>query len=140
MDADNIVLLARSLLGTPYQHQARLPGIGMDCAGPIVWVGKQLGFLPQDFDVLDYGRHPTGMLEALLSEWLIPLNSAPVPGSIVGVRWHQATHHLGIVAEHKGTTTLIHALQMAGGIKEHSLTGKWASQITGVWKYKGALL
>ncbi len=135
-----IVAKARELIGTPYQHQARLPGIGMDCAGPVIWVGQQLGFLPLDLEVSDYGRQPTGQLDALLSEWLVPLNREPVPGSIVGIRWHKATHHLGIVAEHKGAATLIHALQMAGGVCEHSLSGKWASQITGVWKYKGAVL
>ena len=137
MDAYAIVAKARELIGTPYHHQARLPGIGMDCAGPIVWVGQQLGFLPAGFDVSDYGRQPTGQLDALLSEWLEP--SEKTPGAIVGIRWHKATHHLGIVGEHRGLT-LIHALQMAGGVREHSLHGKWAEQITGVWKYKGAIL
>ncbi len=133
-----IVAKARELIGTPYQHQARLPGIGMDCAGPIVWVGRELGFLPPGFDVSDYGRQPTGRLDALLSEWLEP--SEMKPGAIVGIRWHKLTHHIGIVSENAGALTLIHALQMAGGVCEHSLSGKWAAQITGVWKYKGAVL
>jgi cell wall-associated NlpC family hydrolase len=51
MNAD---LIARRWLGTPYQDGAALRGVGTDCAGLILGVGIELGFvLPARHDIKD---------------------------------------------------------------------------------------
>ena len=37
----DIVAAARSLIGTPFRHQARLPGVGIDCLNLIGEVGME---------------------------------------------------------------------------------------------------
>jgi cell wall-associated NlpC family hydrolase len=59
-----IVTAARSWLGTPYRHQHRERGVGVDCAGLVIGVARQLGIVPADFDVNGYSRQPDGSLLA----------------------------------------------------------------------------
>ncbi len=44
-----VVRVARTWLGTPYHHQGRVKGAGVDCAGLSVGVAKELGL--SDVDV-----------------------------------------------------------------------------------------
>ena len=56
---------ARSWLDTPYHHQGRLKGVGVDCIGLIIGVAHALNL--SEFDTHDYARIPNAnMLESLL--------------------------------------------------------------------------
>jgi cell wall-associated NlpC family hydrolase len=63
-----IVETARSYVGTPYQHQGRLRGVGVDCVGLLVCVARDLGV--SKFDFRAYRRIPDGaqLLAALDQE------------------------------------------------------------------------
>ena len=39
---EDVVREAKTWLGTPFHHQGRLKGVGVDCAGVIVCVAKEL--------------------------------------------------------------------------------------------------
>lgn len=111
MTPQAVVDSARSLVGTPYHHQARLPGVGVDCAGVLIVIGRQLGLVEPEFDVGNYGRVPDGAaLRAYCDEHLIRL-PAPVPGGAVLASWKDGPpQHLGIVADHPaGGLSFIHA-------------------------------
>lgn len=136
--SQDIIAAARALIGTPYHHQARLPGVGMDCAGPVMWVGQKLGLLPADLPQ-NYGRHPTGELEQLLDRHLMRISTA-IPGCVIGIKWFAATHHVGIVGGYLGALTMIHSLPSMHGVREHGLRGKWCDQVTGLWAYRGVML
>jgi cell wall-associated NlpC family hydrolase len=43
MTAAEIIAAARACLGTPFRHQGRLPGIGLDCAGVALHVAQAVG-------------------------------------------------------------------------------------------------
>ena len=49
-----IVATAREYLLTPFHHQGRKKGVGIDCVGLIACVGHELGIL--DYDCTDYSR------------------------------------------------------------------------------------
>ncbi|MGB0749047.1 MAG: C40 family peptidase [Magnetospiraceae bacterium] len=51
-----IVALARDWIGTPFQHQGRLKGVGVDCAGLVIGVTRELGLAPEDRPT--YGHAP----------------------------------------------------------------------------------
>ncbi len=44
MKREDFVRVARSYIGTPFHHQGRLPGVGLDCAGVIVCALAECGY------------------------------------------------------------------------------------------------
>lgn len=107
----DVVGFARSLLGTPFHHQGRKPGVGIDCAGVPIVVARALSLVPPDFDVADYPAVPDGSslrayCEAHMKRW--PWEE---PGGVVLVAWKDGPpQHLGIVADHPdGGLSIIHA-------------------------------
>ena len=72
------VRMARDYLGTPYHHQARLKGHGIDCVGLVVCVARELGVLPFDVDVTGYSRIPDGkaLMHHLHAHMDLPLREA----------------------------------------------------------------
>ena len=78
-DSTTMVTQARTWLGTPFHHQARLKGKGCDCLGLIVGVVDELGLKNEQgeflagFDEVTYSKEPDGAylvqkLTALLEE------------------------------------------------------------------------
>jgi hypothetical protein len=66
------IRVARTLIGTPYLHQARLLGVGIDCIGVPILVAKELGL--GDFDVADYPRRPNGRMVEFIQQVCAPLD------------------------------------------------------------------
>lgn len=107
----DVVAAARALLGTPFHHQGREPGVGLDCAGVPIVVARALGLVPPGFDVEPYPATPDGVslrayCDAHLQRW-----AWEEPGGVVLVSWRDGPpQHLGIVAEHPaGGLSIIHA-------------------------------
>jgi hypothetical protein len=76
-----IVEAARSWVGTPFMHQQSLKGVGVDCVGVILGVGRELGILeisPEEwapFAAYTRQPNPARMRKAMrrfLSESLVP--------------------------------------------------------------------
>lgn len=55
---------------TPYQHQGRLPGVALDCVGPLICRAWETGLKPRTFDVNGYSATPDGSLQPILDEHL----------------------------------------------------------------------
>ena len=64
----DVVAEARTWLGTKWIHQHRAKGQGVDCAGLIICVVRDLGLLSADFDINGYSRMPDGTLLAVCDE------------------------------------------------------------------------
>ena len=123
--ADFIISEARALLGTPYVHQGRQPGIGIDCIGVAIVIGRRLELCPPEFDITGYGREPAnGMLCKLLDDHLPRCEIQP--GCLLVFRWFREPQHCGIYTD---TNTLIHSFASQGGCKEHTLDSKWHKRV-----------
>lgn len=88
---------ARSMIGTPFVHQARKPGHGIDCVGLVVCSARIAGYQVDDF--VAYGRDPdpATMLRAL-STRLIPVEE-PTSG-VVAYVWfgkRELSTHVGVI-------------------------------------------
>lgn len=110
----DIVDEARALLGTPFHHQGRTPGLAIDCAGVPIVVGKKLGLLPLEFDVTGYKSTPDGKtLKAYCDANMRKIDKADAqPGDVILIRWGKDgdPQHLGILGDHpNGGLSLIHA-------------------------------
>lgn len=119
-----IVTEARTWLGTPFHHQARIKGVGVDCVGLLIALGRQFGMVPLEWDVQGYDRNPDGRtLLAGCMEMMTPIEQdAMRPGDVVLVRFDAHPQHVGIVGDYRhGGLSIIHASGNAGSVIETRL-------------------
>lgn len=98
----DIVECASLYLGTPYHHQGRMLGVGVDCIGLLAGVASRLGIPHQD--QTDYSPRPDGAsLERAMHKNLVPVSTDGTfqPGDIF-VFWFMTRRlatHVGIAIE-----------------------------------------
>jgi cell wall-associated NlpC family hydrolase len=108
----DIVAEARTWMGTPWVHAHRAKGHAVDCAGLVIGVARNLGLVPDDFDVPGYGTQPDGRLLKLCQRFMAPVARDDMqPGDVVVVAAKtQQPQHLGIVTPYPGgKLAMIHA-------------------------------
>lgn len=122
----DVVQEARNWLGTPYHHQARLKGVGVDCVGLVIGICREIGLMASDFDVPVYARQPDGLTllrEANMHLAYLPDGQASMqPGDVVVVRFAGHPQHVGLIADYvHGGLSIIHAASNAGRVIETRL-------------------
>lgn len=116
-----IVAEARKWLGTPFHHEARVLGHGVDCIGLVLAVANAFNMdVPNQ---TGYARTPE---EARLLEGLDiythRINACDSqPGDIVVIPVEKKLRHLAILTD----IGIIHAFEPAGMVVEHSINEKW---------------
>lgn len=136
-----IAKTAREYIGTPYQHQGRLKGVGIDCVGLLICVGKDCGYLPTSFDYNGYPRQADGfLLMDRLHQHLKPIKKIDMePGDVVVVKFDQHPQHVGIVGDYRhGGLSIIHAASVHGEVIETRLLFTKAMQFVAAYRYPGA--
>ena len=112
----DVVRVARSYLGTPFHHAARAPGMGLDCAGVIICVMRELALCAPDFDVPPYIPTPDGVSMLALCEQhmrIVP-RAQMQPGDALVLITDKYPQHLGILGDDpRGGLSLIHAANAA---------------------------
>ena len=105
----DVVVEARTWIGTRWHHLGRIKGVACDCAGLVIGVARALR-LP-DFDVTGYGTTPhAGTLRRLCDENMRPIGQAePQPGDVALMSWGSEPQHLAIFGDYPGGMSLIHA-------------------------------
>lgn len=135
--ARDVVIEARRWVGTPYKHQGRCLGVGVDCAGVIIEVPKALGLFSVEYS--DYGRVPyQGMLRKICDTHLIPCDD-PVPGCVLLMGFligPSQEQHLGILTE---DDTLVHAYAHAGACVEHRYSSAWRARTRQTYLFPGVV-
>lgn len=137
MDADKrraLVEAARLCLGTPFRHQGRQPGVGLDCIGVVACAARKVGLT--SYDVSAYSRLPQGdaiachLAAARLDE--IPVSDAR-PGDLLLMRFTREAQHVALVTE-KG---ILHAHQQVGRVVEHRLDASWRRRVLAAYRFEG---
>ncbi|MFP3554246.1 NlpC/P60 family protein [Paraburkholderia sp. SIMBA_049] len=126
---------ARAWIGTPYRHQGRLKGIGVDCIGLVIGVAREVGLF--DLDVGAYDKRPDGTLQMRVEQYTTPkgLDEAQ-PGDLLLFHWDGMPTHVGILSE---PLHLIHAFAVNRKVVEHRLDERWLAQIVGAYQIPGVL-
>ncbi len=118
---EQIVARARQEIGTRFVHQARLPGVGCDCIGLLIIVGRDLGLCAPDFDIKGYSRIPDGKtLVSRAGQFMTPIAKADMqPGDVIVMRWGKDPQHVGILGNYvHGGLSFIHAFGEVDGSGE----------------------
>ena len=124
----DVVAEARRWLGTPWRHQARLRGVGVDCGGLVVCVAQALGLPVQDH-APGYARLPDGVsLRACVESQCTRIPELE-PGAVLLMRWADAPQHLAIVSTLPERFGIIHAWAGIRRVVEHGLTAEWQGRI-----------
>ena len=135
----DVVAAARAELGTPWMHQARLPGVALDCAGLVIITARRLGLVPVDLDIADYGRSPDGTLLDRCGQHMQRIDALEL-GAVVVVSVTGEPQHMGIVGDYRhGGWSLIHAASNArpGRVIETRLMFHRAQQLQAVYRLPG---
>jgi NlpC/P60 family putative phage cell wall peptidase len=128
-----IVAEARRWVGTPWRHQGRVHGVGVDCGGLIIGVGQALGLLGYDVKP-QYGRQPHW--PELLAELRAHLEQRPhldlLEGNVLTFAFAGEPQHLGICTGQG----VIHAYAQVRACVEHRLDRVWLDRLRSVWSYR----
>ena len=122
-----VVAESRLWLGTPFHHQGRVLGVGVDCIGLLIGIGRTLGLCAPDFDIKGYAPIPDGKtLVAQADSFMqrIDRDSMGV-GDVIVIRWGADPQHVGLIGDYvHGGHSLIHAYgetDGSGSVIEHHL-------------------
>lgn len=142
---NEIIEKAREYLDTPFRHQGRRKGIGIDCVGLPLCVGEDLGMIDARglaFNRFDHSNYPAQPIGNMLAEEIaaraieIPRDRIR-PADIVTLRCGRVEMHVAIVsALDGGRLGLIHAYN--GGprcVTEHGLDGTWRARIVKAFRF-----
>lgn len=138
--AERIVEEAESWNGTRWQHQGRLKGAGVDCAGYIAEVAKAVGVdaeIPNDYKPSEDGQIMIRLLNDHMT--LVPTQEM-AKGDVLAfcdeaVREPDIPRHLAFVAEVTPKTVfIVHA--SAHGVRRHRIDAAWRRRIHSVWRIR----
>jgi NlpC/P60 family putative phage cell wall peptidase len=142
--AARAVAAARAAIGTPFLHQGRRPGVGLDCLGLVLHVERALHGRAPDPPAYAPGWASCSGAETLaegLSRWCEPLpaplpGEAPPPGAILLFRWRRQ-----LPASHCAVATpggFVHA-PSGGFVCEVALCPAFARRLAGVFAFRDPL-
>ena len=141
MSRDRVVAEARSWLGTPYQHQASLKGVGCDCLGLVRGVWRAVfGQEPEAVPPYRPDWAEMGGEELLLEaarRWLEPVEvAAAKPGDVLLFRMAA-----GAPAKHVAVLSapgrMIHAY-WGRAVVESALGPWWRAKLAAAFRFPGA--
>lgn len=90
-----IIETARDWLDTPFHHQGRAKGVGVDCIGLAVGVLRELGI--ESPDLPGYSREPDGVLEKMLDKHLTRISIQS--GALLLFKIRRNPQHVAIATE-----------------------------------------
>lgn len=131
----NAVEAAMECIGTPFAHQGRSVGHGIDCVGLLVHVFQRLGV-----DYFDEKGYPRSPFDGKLRRTLIAQPSLfkvsrhdMQAGDVICMKVSKAPQHIAIYA---GNGEIIHASSEFGGTFRHALDAIGKSKITDVFRIR----
>lgn len=129
---DNIaqaVAAARAAIGTPFHHQGREVGVGLDCIGLVIIALRAVGLSVHDRT--DYLPRPDGnsLQQALLDHGC---NAVPeiVAGSILLFRYDNQPQHVALATS---AHSMIHAFAPACAVVETEIGDYWRRRLVGIY-------
>lgn len=141
----DVVRRARIYLGTPFLHQGRVLGRGVDCVGLVLCVAEDLHLADRAgrpfkrTDYHNYGRQPVERF--VHDECLARLDKIRFDelrdGDVVSMRVPHLPTHTAIIALRDGYEHMIHAYEGSRGVVENILALPWRRRIVGAFRFPG---
>lgn len=131
-----IAAAARGYLETPFRHQGRLPGVGLDCAGVVVCAARAAGLTIED--AAGYAPSPDpARFAATLAVNADRIGVADArPGDVVTFAFLRHPQHLAIVSA-VAPLRIVHAWIAAGRVVETGVDAYWRRRLRDAWRLRG---
>ena len=130
---EDLQRVARTYIGTPYVHQARTPGRGLDCAGILIALARELDLhFP---DRKGYSRQADGVtLRAELDDRLDPIDAAE-PGDVLllWIRRPAKPQHVALLTDYG----ILHSYADVGRVVETVMDEWWRARIVQAYRFRG---
>ncbi len=136
MKRTEFVEKVRSYIGTPFHHQGRLPGVGLDCAGLVVAAARELGGEVKDANV--YRRTPDHTIFlAHIRESCDDIGFDDLlPGDLVVFNFQGNPQHIGVITG-INPLMLTHAYAQLRKVVEHGLDASWKARVSYCFRIRG---
>lgn len=129
--AEEVIQEARTWIGTPFVHGARVKGVGVDCVGLLQALARDFGI--PTVDRAAYPMRPDGTLRGEIESRMARVREAR-PGDVLLMSFGGAEPHH--VALYTGDT-IIHAHMKARKCIEQPISAYWWSVTRGIYRHKG---
>lgn len=138
----DVIETARSLIGTPFWHQRRDPGVAIDCVGVVAKTAHALGISQYDFTayprVPDFYAFQSHFDQNMRKKRIEDI----VPGDVVIFKQRKFVCHCGIIANsrHVSTLSLIHAYKPREAVVEEQYSdSEWdkPGRLVAAYEYIG---
>jgi NlpC/P60 family putative phage cell wall peptidase len=122
---------ARACIGTPFHHQGRAPGLGLDCIGLVIVALNAAGVAVRDRT--DYGRRPDGksLVEALEAHGATRAENIQ-KGDILLFRYDKQPQHVALAT---GENTIIHSFAPARKVVETAYDDYWKRRLIAIYRF-----
>lgn len=135
--AELIVAAARETIGTPFHHQGRLIGVGLDCVGVMHHVAQRLD-LPDKDALRDISYHRRPGQKKVRDELPNYMDEVPILLAEVGdvlafwIMKPRNVQHVGVLTRYG----LLHSYYDIGRVVEHAFGHPWVDQIDSAWRFR----
>lgn len=126
---EELILVARSYVGTKFHANARLPGVGLDCIGVIVCAARACGL--RHTDMAAYPMRPNGQLTVVLNAQLVRVPDA-LAGDVLLMSFAGEPHHVALFTG----PTIIHAYITVKRCVEQPMVDLWQQRVRGVYRFR----
>lgn len=136
MTRERVVEIAKTWLGTPWVHHARVKGVGVDCGHLLAAVFEEAGMVepvpipeyPQDWAL----HRSEELFRSIVETYARKVERDPLPGDVVLFRFGRCLSHGGIVL---AWPRIIHAYLNARDVVIDNVTanGDLARRYAGCW-------
>lgn len=141
--SDKIIEAALSWVGTPYHHQQRCKGVGVDCAHLVAGIAIDAGLMAADTNLpMDYSpewnlHNKEEMLISYLLQFGCQSKDSAEAGDIIGFTIGHCVGHIGVMVS---DTQYVHAQNMISPYRVvlNTLSGKWQKRHTHTFSFPGA--
>ncbi len=132
MDIPRMIDAARACVGTPFCHQGRAPGAGLDCIGLVI-CALRAGGMEGLRDRRNYSRlpEPGALRRALETHGFAQAGGPEEAGDILLFRFNRAPQHVALAA---GAGRMIHAYAPLGRVVECAIGPGWRRRLVGIWR------
>jgi len=129
----------RSYVGTPFQHQARLPGVGLDCIGAVICAAREIGIKLTDRRAYGRSPNPNHLLPDIMKNAIeVPFEERQLGD--VPLFYFARPHlpqHVGVLSEDDiPGRGLIHAYSKAKRVVETDFSGQWLETVHSIWRLR----
>lgn len=142
---EQIVIEARTWMGTRWHHQGRVKGVGVDCVGFVGGVAVAMGLgvearsAPEAIPYKCYGRDPTSLFMRGCNEYMdkIDIKQAGV-GDVLTFVFERDPQHLALITSVE-PMYIIHAHAAVRKVVEHQLDDVWQRRVHAAYRLRGVL-